>query len=46
MFLLCSKQSQGPVMKGDVVYELDSNSAPFTASVSLTPDGLGGGGFV
>ena len=33
---------KGPVIKGDVVYELDSDSAPFTASVSLTPESLGG----
>lgn len=39
---LLHKLLRRPVMKGDVVYELDSNSAPFTASVSLTPDGLGG----
>lgn len=27
-------------MKGDVVYEVESENAPFTASVSLTPDAL------
>mmetsp|Transcript_19739 Transcript_19739/g.46006 ORF Transcript_19739/g.46006 Transcript_19739/m.46006 type:complete len:384 (+) Transcript_19739:83-1234(+) len=31
-----------PVVKGDVVYEVDSQIAPFTASVSLTPDTLWG----
>ena len=33
---------RGPVVKGDVVYEVDSEMAPFTASVSLTPDTLFG----
>ncbi|CAJ1339950.1 unnamed protein product [Effrenium voratum] len=37
---LLHKLLRRPVVKGDVVYEVESENAPFTASVSLTPDAL------